>query len=136
MILKGPGIFIRVDKNKPTQATQQYLRQAVGFSGNRGEIPMAGNFFQGTIDVPCPAVKGAAEFMSPFAIVYFQHSAAMQAGIVKCLEFILIGAHNNIIKVRDLLDIIVTDFWNIILMTGHLPDSLPDLFDFKIVKFF
>jgi hypothetical protein len=49
-------------------------------------------------------------------------------------ELIFASSHNKIREMSDFINVVVTDLGNIILVTGHLPDPLPDFLDLEVMK--
>ena len=88
------------------------------------KVPLTGDAFEFAVNVPGCAVKGADEFFS-MAIAVSQYTAAVQAGINKGFKFIFTGAGDNNRLVYDLINMMITDFSNILFSTGHLPDFGP-----------
>ena len=131
-VLEGFRLVVRVDEHPPTPAPHAHRRQAVRLRAHRREIPLARHFLQRAVDAPVPAVERAAKAVQPLAVLGQQRPPAVEAGIGEGLDLVRPGAHHDVGKMRDIIDMTVAHVRNVVLMAGHLPNPLPQPLDLQI----
>ena len=133
IVLERLGPHVGVDEHEATPCGDLRRRQLGGILAHAGEIPLAGDLFQRTVEAPAPAVIGAAELGCPLGVVLTQGAAAMQADVLVRVDGVVGIAHHQIRQMRDAIDDEIADIGDIVLAAGYLPDLLPDPLHFEVV---
>src|ERR1700733_6937405 len=123
--LKGLRIYIGIDEDEAAPGTDLGRSQLLRIFANVGEIPFARDSLQRSVDLPTPAMKAAAEFSCALAATLAKYTASMHTNVQMRLELLLAGPHDDVREVGNIIDVIVTDVWYVVLATGHLPHFFP-----------
>ena len=129
---------IGVDEDQPSPTTDLRLAQAVILLVDVREIPFTGNLLHRPVEIPAPAVEGAAQISRAAPIRFAQQTPPVQARIAIGLDVLraLAGSHDQEREMRDVVDIVVADVRDLVLVAGELPDTTPELLDLQVMKLF
>ncbi len=131
-VLERLAVGIGVDEDVAPPAPHLDLGQALLRHFQAGIVPLARDLFERTIQVPGPAVKRAAQIGGGLAPIFTQLAATVQAGVVVGLELVLPGAHHEERHAGDVVGHVVAHVGQVVFVTGHLPDALPDLLHLQV----
>ena len=134
-IFERLAIRIRIDKHEPAPLTDADFLQAVGFFAYRRKIPLAWHFFQLAVQLPGPAMEGAAKRLLTFFVIIANSPATVHTAVGKRLDLVFGDPDNQKGKSRDIIDESIADFLYIILVASHLPDAFPEPLDFPVMFF-
>ena len=135
-VRQGRGLGIGIDEYEAAIATNLRLRKAVVVGIHAGEVPLAGDLIQRSIEAPRPPVECAPQHFGTMTVALAQFAAAMEAGIAVGGDVIgtLAGSHDEIRQIGDVVHDIVAHAPQFVFVAGQLPHLLPQQLDFKIVE--
>src|ERR1700733_4667182 len=123
--LEGLRIYIGIDEDEAAPGTDLGRSQLLRIFADVGEIPFASDSLQRSVDLPAPAMKAAAEFSCVLAAALAKYAASMQTNVQMRLELLLAGPRDDVREVGNVIDVIVTNVWYVVLATGYLPSLFP-----------
>ena len=127
------GIAVGVDEHEPVPGVDQSLGQPVVGHVHIGKVPLAGDLPQRAVELPAPAVEGAAKAGRAPPVVLAQLAAPVQAGVAVGLDLVGGGADNQERQVRDVIDVVVADLGDLFGEAGELPRAAPQSLDFQVM---
>ena len=127
------GVPVGVDEHEAVPDADQGFGQPVVGHVHIGKVPLAGDLPQRAVELPAPAVEGAAKAGRAPPVVLAQLAAPVQAGVAVGLDLVGGGADDQERQVRDVVDVVVADLGDLFLQASELPHAAPQPLDFKVV---
>jgi len=127
------GVAVGVDEHEAVPGADQGFGQPVIGHIDIGEVPLAGDLPHRAVELPAPAVEGAAKAGRAPPVVLAQLAAPVQAGVAVGLDLAGSGADDQERQVCDVVDVVIADLGNLLREAGELPRAAPQPLDFKVM---
>ena len=120
------GIGVEVHKHKPLPEFAGCFLQRMRYLTDMGEVPVARHIFQGAVEVPQLAVGGTVKRLpASRAFLTQRPRTAVSTALDKSFDLAFRHSGNDNGVGADVVDVMVTDFRDVLLLARPLPDTRP-----------
>ena len=126
-VLERVAVGIGVDEHEARPGADSHLRHrhVLGPGLQVWEVPLGGDVFERSVEMPGEPVVGAAELAAP-AVVGLEEPAAMQARVGVRPDLVGGRSGHQVRLIGDVVDDVAADLGQMFLPTGELPDAAPE----------